>query len=288
MPEYVRERMELDDGDFLDVDWLQNHQKRCVIVSHGLEGNSQRPYVKGMAKIFFENDWDVAAWNYRSCSDEMNRLKRLYHHGVTDDLERIVKFVVSKGYSQIALVGVSMGGSTTLKYLGEQGPNAQKEIIGAAVFSVPCNLHDSGEQLKKRGNKIYRERFLKKLIDKVKRKAAQYPEMDIKGIDNIQTFDEFDERFTAPLHGFKNALDFYQSSTSDQYYPSIRKPVLIANALNDPMLGEKCYPYQLAEESEFILLETPKIGGHVGFTVSGDDQTWAERRALEYISQFVK
>ncbi len=134
----------------------------------------------------------------------------------------------------------------------------------------------------------YTETGLKKLIIKVKRKAEQYPEIDISGIDDIKTFDEFDERFTAPLHGFKSAMDFYTSSTSDQFYSEIRRPVLVVNAINDPMLGEKCYPFDLAKESEYLYLETPKKGGHVGFMLSGSEHTWSEQRALEFINRLEK
>lgn len=285
---YQPERLELTDGDFLDVGWLKNDNTRCVVISHGLEGSIERPYVLGMAKIFSENGWDVIAWNYRSCGNEMNRLKRLYHHGVTDDLEAVINHAVSLGYQSIALIGVSMGGSTTLKYLGEQGTKVPEIVIGGAVFSVPCNLHDSAIQLTFRKNKLYRDRFLRKLIVKVKRKSEQYPEIDITNIDQIKTFDEFDERYTAPLHGFKSAMDFYTSSTSDQFYDAIRKPVLIVNALNDPMLGEKCYPFQIAERSDYLYLETPKKGGHVGFMTRGSEFTWSEKRALTFINRLEK
>lgn len=285
LPPYQQERLELIDGDFLDLGWVKNGNNKCVVVSHGLEGNNERPYVAGMAKVFSENGWDVLTWNYRSCGHEMNRLKRLYHHGVTDDLGAVIDHSLAHAYDAVALVGVSMGGSTTLKYLGEQSDQAPEKVIGGAVFSVPCNLYDSAVQLTFKKNKLYRDRFLKKLIVKVKRKAEQYPEIDIEGIDDIRTFDEFDEKYTAPIHGFESAMHFYTSSTSDQFYPAIRKPVLVVNALNDPMLGEKCYPYELARNSEYLYLETPEKGGHVGFMVRGSQFTWSEYRALEFITK---
>ena len=282
---YERERLELSDGDFLDIDWLKNDNKRVVILSHGLEGNSHRPYIQGAARLFEDKQWDVLAWNYRSCSGEMNRNKRLYHHGVTDDFEAIVKHALSKGYTKIGLVGFSMGGSTTLKYLGEQSGNVPDEVIGAAVFSVPCNLYNSMEQLMKWGNGFYRRRFLKKLIKKIQRKAEQFPEIDITNIEKIDTFLELDNRFTAPLHGFKDGLDFYEKSTSDQFYPRIKRPALIVNAVNDPMLGDKCYPYDYARNNEHILLETPKWGGHVGFMIRGNYHTYSEIRALDFLEK---
>ncbi len=283
---YERERLELPDGDFLDIDWIKNENPRVVIISHGLEGSSERPYVKGAAKLFSENGWDVLAWNYRSCSGEMNRNKRLYHHGVTDDFEAIVLQAVEKGYDRIGLVGFSMGGSTTLKYLGEQGEDAPDQIIGAAVFSVPCNLYNSVEMLNKRSNWFYRKRFLKKLTKKVVAKARQYPEIDITGIDRLNSFEELDNRFTAPLHGFKDGMDFYNKSTSDQFYLFIKRPVLLVNALNDPMLGDKCYPTALAREHKYLHLETPRYGGHCGFYHPKSDYAWSEKRALEVLGEW--
>ncbi|MGB3466766.1 MAG: alpha/beta fold hydrolase [Cyclobacteriaceae bacterium] len=285
---YQAERLELADGDFLDIGWIRKRSRKCIIISHGLEGNMHRPYVLGMAKVFSENGWDVLAWNYRSCGKDMNRLKRLYHHGNSDDLEVIIHHALSKGYESVAMTGLSMGGSTILKYLGEQGDAVPDEVIGGAVFSVPCNLYDSAVQLTYLKNKLYKDRFLKKLIDKIKRKALQYPDIDLSGIDDIKDFKDFDERYTAPLHGFRDAMDFYESATSDQFYEMIKKPVLLVNALNDPLLGEKCYPYGKAEKSDYLYLETPAKGGHVGFTISGRDQTWSELRAYDFISQLEK
>ncbi|MEM8895586.1 MAG: alpha/beta fold hydrolase, partial [Bacteroidota bacterium] len=194
--EYERERLELEDGDFLDLDWLKGGNERLLIVSHGLEGNSDRHYVKGTAKYFHERGWDVLAWNYRSCSGEMNRLPRMYHHGVTDDLEAVINHGLSQGYKEANLVGFSMGGSTTLKFLGEQGSQVDARITGAAVFSVPCNLWDSAVQLTKKSNNFYKNRFLNKLKKKVAQKAEMYPDIiNTEGLDKMTSFSEFDERY---------------------------------------------------------------------------------------------
>lgn len=285
---YVRERLELADGDFLDVDWLTcPGNDRLVVVSHGLEGSSTRPYCAGVAKYFSANGWDALAWNCRSCSGEMNRLPRLYHHGATEDLAAVVDHALAKGnYKQVALVGFSMGGSLSLKYLGERGDGVAKEVLGATVFSVPCNLWDSAVQLTLKGNRFYRERFLDKLKVKMKLKAAMHPDViDVAGIDNIVDFDEFDERYTAPLHGFSSRQDFYTKATSDQFYHALKRPALVVNALNDPLLGEKCYPRDAARESDYLFLETPAVGGHVGFTQAGKEMTWAEERALLFLKE---
>lgn len=284
---YDRERIELADGDFLDLDWLKNGTNKCVLISHGLEGNSTRHYVMGTAKYFYQKNWDVCAWNYRSCSDEMNRKLRLYHHGVTDDFQEVLAHIFSQGYDQVGLVGYSMGGSTSLKYLGEQGENVDKRVIASAVFSVPCNLWNSAEQLRKKGNQFYHKRFLRKLKKKVQQKALQFPkDVDITNLDQVNDFEVFDERYTAPLHGFKNAKDFYVTSTSDQFYGNICVPSLLVNAENDPLLGDKCYPYDIAKDHNFLYLEVPKKGGHVGFSIHGDEFTWAERKAYAFIINY--
>ena len=283
-PGYVRERLELNDGDFLDIDWLKVDEKKpTVVVSHGLEGNSHRHYVLSAAKYFQQAGWNVLAWNYRSCSGEMNRLLRLYHHGVTDDLNAIVNHALAVSKSDIYLLGYSMGGSTILKFLGEKGSTIDDRVKKTAVFSVPCNLWNSAEMLLKKSNLAYKKRFLKKLKKKIIAKAEQFPnQLDISGINNLTTFDEFDNRFTAPLHGFKNAMDFYQLSTADKVMGDIQVPSLIVNALNDPLLGEKCYPYELARNHQYVYLETPKTGGHVGFPLVGNHFSWSEIRAKEF------
>ncbi len=283
-PGYKRERLELPDGDFLDIDWLRNESSdEVIIISHGLEGSSLRHYVTSAAKYFRNKGCDVMAWNYRSCSGDMNRLLRLYHHGVTDDLGAIINHAIANRYKSIYLLGYSMGGSTTLKFLGEKGASLPKEIKAAAGFSVPCNLWNSAEMLLKQSNRIYKERFLKKLKKKIIAKSLQFPDdLDISGIKKLSTFHELDTRFTAPLHGFKSAQHFYESSTCDQFIFNIKIRTLIVNAKNDPLLGDKCYPYHLAKNHEFVYLETPEQGGHVGFPIGDNSHSWSEMRAWEF------
>lgn len=278
---YDRERLELDDGDFLDVDWLSGDQKRCVVLSHGLEGGSDRYYIKRAARYFHRLGWEVAAWNCRSCSGEMNRLPRFYHHGDTDDLDVVVKRALEKGNDEVVLIGFSMGGSMSLKYLGEQSRDSR--IKGAVVFSVPCNLRDSAEQLLKKENKLYEQRFLKKLIVKIRQKSAMHQDVSVEGIDTLKDFDLFHELYTAPLHGFSGRDEFFDKATCDKFLKDIKVPVLIVNAENDPMLGEACYPRQLARASRYVHLETPKVGGHVGFTLYGKPYSYMEKRAEDFI-----
>lgn len=282
---YTRERIELHDGDFLDLDWFSKSGDKLVIISHGLEGSSERHYAKGMAAFFFKQGWDAVAWNCRGCSGEINRLPQFYHHGATEDLAAVVDHAVAKGYKHIALVGFSMGGSMTLKYLGEQGMHSK--IKSATVFSVPCHLGSSARELEKPANKFYLQRFLKKLEKKMRAKSHMFPELiSIKGFKNISSFREFDNRYTAPLHGFIDADDFYSSASCGPYLSAIHTPALIVNAINDPFLPEACYPYALAKDHNYVHLETPGKGGHVGFSSTRLSENWMEKRAFEFINAY--
>lgn len=275
--------MELNDGDFLDLDRIKNGNAKCLVITHGLEGGSDRYYVKRAAKYFSARGWDILAWNCRSCSGEMNRLPRFYHHGDTDDLSTVVNSVLDQGYKQVAMMGYSMGGSMSLKFLGEA--NRDQRIVGGAFFSVPCNLRDSAVQLKLPENQKYEKRFLDKLLEKVKLKSIQFPELKEILEAGVEDFDDFHEKFTAPLHGFKNKEDFFESATCDKFLTDIKVSVLIVNALNDPMLGEACYPFKQAEENKNVFLETPKKGGHTGFTLSGKEHSYMEERADQFFRE---
>ncbi|HEY5825159.1 MAG TPA: alpha/beta fold hydrolase [Cyclobacteriaceae bacterium] len=282
---YQRERFELSDGDFLDLDWLKTDSDRLVIISHGLEGNSERHYSKGMAKYFAAHQWDALAWNCRSCSGEMNRLPRFYHHGDALDLKAVVEYTVSKKYKTITLVGFSMGGSMTLTYLGQFAFSLPDAVKAAVTFSVPCDLVSSVEELNKPSRSFYRNRFLKKLAMKIEMKSKVFPELiSYKNFDQIKTFEDFDNRYTAPLHGFKDASDFYIRASCQNHLSSIQVPALIVNAANDPFLTEPCYPKEMASVSTHIHLEIPKQGGHVGFSLFNSEANWMEFRAMEFIS----
>ncbi|MEO1050136.1 MAG: alpha/beta fold hydrolase [Bacteroidota bacterium] len=287
--EYERERITIADGDFLDLDWAKRGSTKLVVLSHGLEGSADRHYVKGTAKHFYNHGWDVLAWNCRSCSGEINRKPRFYHHGATEDLEEVVSHAISSGqYEQIILIGFSMGGNLSLKYAGERGEALSELVKGVVAFSVPCNLESSVEELAKPGNGFYRKRFLRKLSKKIKLKAEMYPDLiSVDGIDDITDFPEFDNRYTAPLHGFTDAYDFYRKVGSERYLESIRIPCLLVNAANDPFLGERCYPTTIARESRYLHLEIPDGGGHVSFLMRNKNESWMEHRALEFVEKFV-
>ncbi len=280
---YTRERIATPDQDFLDLDWIKQDAGRLVIISHGLEGNSQRSYIKGMARMCLASNFDVLTWNYRGCSEEMNRELRFYHSGATDDVGVVVNHAIACGYTNITLIGFSLGGNLTLKYIGEQQP--PKEVKKAVAFSVPLDLHSSCIQISRPSNRIYSERFLKSLKKKIITKAVFRKELDIKGIDAIASLLEFDDHFTAPIHGFKNAVDYYTQSSSLQFLTRITIPALIINAQNDPFLSKDCYPTATLHDHPFVRFESPAYGGHVGFAqFNKNGLYWSEERAMEFIN----
>jgi uncharacterized protein len=281
--DYERERLELVDGDFIDIDWMRSNNKKLVIISHGLEGSSERHYSKGMAKYFYDRDWDALAWNCRGCSGVMNRLPRFYHHGATEDIAAVIDHAIQLKYEHITLVGFSMGGSMSLKYVGERRGMLPTQVRSAVTFSVPCDLKSSATELDKPSKKFYLNRFLKKLEKKIRAKSALFPEqISTAGLEKIKTFREFDNKYTAPLHGFADADDFYAKASSGPYIHSIEIPTLIVNALNDPFLPDECYPVEIAKNHLNVYLETPSRGGHVGFSLYGTSESWMERRAYEF------
>jgi predicted alpha/beta-fold hydrolase len=285
---YIRTRLELPDGDFVDLDWMRDEQRsreQLVIISHGLEGNSNRQYSKGMAKYFFNRGWDAMAWNCRSCSGELNRLARFYHHGDTADLGLVVQEAIRLKYKSIVLIGFSMGGSFSLKYLGEGGNKLPREVNGGVAFSVPCDLAAGGRILDERGLSFYRNRFMGKLKKKLAEKSKLFPnDIDLVRLNTIQTFDDFNNCITAPLHGFVDSADFYKKSECMPWLEKIAVPTLLVNAGNDPLLTPECYPVEIAEKSEKLFLEIPKRGGHVGFALSGKEENWMEVRAWEFVN----
>lgn len=284
---YARERIVTPDDDFLDLDWLEKKDSdRVVIISHGLEGNSTRPYVKGMAKALHANGFNVVAWNLRGCSGEMNRQLRFYHSGATEDLATVIRHVSeNKKFKKISLVGFSLGGNITLKYLGEG--NVPEVVRKAVVFSVPLDLKSSCEKISRPVNRLYSNRFLRSLKSKIILKAQSRPDLDTTRLRNIKTLTEFDDQYTAPLHGFRDAEDYYEQCSSLRFVHNVKTPSLIINTLNDPFLAEACFPVALLKDHPFVQLQVLSRGGHVGFAqFNKNGLYWSEQRALDFLSDF--
>lgn len=285
-PDYQRERLELEDGDFLDVDYQIKSKETAVILCHGLEGASDRAYNNTSANYFLNKGWSVFAWNNRSCSGEMNRLPILYHHAVVDDLHTIVEFVKNRGFSSIFLMGFSMGGAQVMNYLARK--NEHQWVKAGVAISAPIHLKDSAESLKKGFNKIYLKNFTVKISKKLKEKQAQYPDLiDWSKLSKIKTFDEVDEFFTAPLHGFTDKEDYYKRASPDYTMANIKTPVLVINSYDDPFLGENCFPIEFAKENKFVHLEVPKNGGHCAFPLKNSAYCYSEVRGYEFFESIL-
>ncbi|PRY13212.1 hypothetical protein CLV24_106127 [Pontibacter ummariensis] len=279
---YERERITTPDKDFIDIDWSRVGSKKLVLLSHGLEGDTGRPYITGMVKAFNARGVDALAWNYRSCSGEPNKLLRSYHLGASDDLDFVLHHALQQDrYETVYLVGFSAGGNITLKYLGEAPAQVPSRVERAAVFSTPVDLKGSAQRI----SKIYTQRFLRTLGQKLEQKQQMFPdELDLNGYSLSWSFPEFDDRYTAPIHGFKSAEDYYARVSSRQFLKNIRIPTLLVNAKNDPFLSESCYPLQEAEHNPNFYLEIPEKGGHVGFAEDfGRDQYYSEKRAVRFL-----
>ena len=286
---YRRERIETYDNDFLDIDWSCIGSRKLAILSHGLEGNSHRAYIMGMVRLLNAKGWDAAAWNYRGCSGEINRQLRMYHNGSIDDLDCVVKHALKTDlYEIVALIGYSLGGNLTLVYLGTKGDHIDSRIQKSVVFSVPCDLNAGAQELAKIKNKIYMEDFLKSLHGKIKEKMKLFPdEINDKNYHLIKNFKDFDDRYTAPIHGFRDAEDYWDKCSSAQFIPKIKIRTLLVNARDDPFLANGCYPIDQASKSANVFLEIPRSGGHVGFVQFGRDKTyWSEQRTIDFISEY--
>lgn len=282
---YTRTRIPTKDNDFLDLDFSRVNSDKLVIILHGLEGDARRQYMTGMVHIFNEGGYDTVCMNFRGCSGEMNNALRFYHSGETGDLQTVVNHIATSGqYKSVHLLGFSLGGNVTLKYIGELGASIPGIIRSAVAISVPCDLKDSSVELEKRHNFIYMRRFIQSLGEKLEIKAQKYPEnISLDKFAEIRNFKQFDDRYTAPMHGFKNAEEYWEASSSKKFLPAIRIPTLLINALDDPFLGKGSFPYKEAEQNPYFHLETPETGGHVGFVSFSGKHYWSERRAFQFI-----
>lgn len=283
---FKRKRLELDDGDFIDLDISSVKSDKLVIAIHGLEGSSKSTYIVSLTKVLNEHNFDVIAMNHRSCSGELNRLLSSYHSGKTEDLEAVITYIEKHyNYKEIHIVGYSLGGNITLKYMGEG--KVSSKIKSAVGVSVPCSLSDSSKQMNLLSNRLYLNRFLKSLKVKAFEKLKQFPDSFLtkEKIQSIKNFNDFDTIYTAPAHGFKNAEDYYKKSSCKQYIHSIKLPTLLITSLDDPFFGEASYPFQEAKLNDAFFMEATKYGGHVGFGtyLNQKKNTWSEHRILSFL-----
>ena len=285
LPNFTRERVELDDGDFLDLAWSGPAEGRIVLFMHGLEGSLQSHYTGGIMRQLNQQGFRVCLMYFRGCSGEPNRLPISYHSGKTDDPQRILEHIQSThGKDVFAAVGVSLGGNVLLKWLGEQGET--RLLQKAVAVSVPFQLDDAAHRLKRGLSRVYQRHLLTLLREKYRKKFSRiHSPLDVE-IDSLKTFHQFDDQVTAALHGFDGVDDYYRRSSSRQFIPQIRVPTLILHARHDPFMFPETVPVE-AELPECVWLEMPDHGGHLGFVsglIPGRADYWAEQRIAQWLS----
>lgn len=288
----LEERITTPDDDFLMADWYfskdRGTRKRLAILCHGLESHSRAIYMRRLIHCLLEHGWNVLAWNYRGCHGGMNRQLRLYHSGATDDLHTVVGHALKKEkWDSCGLAGFSLGGNLVLKYSGERDWEFPVRHAGTVGISAPTHLSSAARTLASKENSLYMKNFLSELREKVRAKANQFPgQLDTSRLEECRTFHEFDEYFTAPIHGFASAEDYYQKSSAHHYIESMETRCLLINAKDDPFLSDLCHPEKEAENSSWFHYSGPVSGGHVGF-VGGKllPEFWIYQRCAAFLME---
>ena len=288
----TRERLELPDGDFLDLDWagteFNEAQTPIVLVLHGLEGSSRSKYATGILHALHQRRWRGVVLHFRGCSGEPNRLPRGYHSGETGDITYVVNLLRQRyPASPLFVVGYSLGGNALLKWLGES--RATTPIRAAVAVSVPFLLNRAADRMENGFSSVYQWELMQRMRRSVLKKAQRTSlPLDLEKIPRLHTFREFDDAVTAPLHGFDGVDDYYRRSSSRQYLKSITTPTLIIHSLDDPFMTRDAVPTR-EELSNAIELELYPNGGHVGF-VSGAlpwrPHYWLETRIPDFIARY--
>lgn len=284
---YERERINTPDKDFLDLDWSRHGHKSLVVLCHGMEGNSEAKYIRAMIRHLKQHGYDAVVYNLRGCSGTPNRLLRAYHSGETGDLDLVLRHIRAHyHYEDISLIGYSLGGNIILKYAGEQGYALQGFVSSIAAISVPCDLESCADKMNKWYNIIYLKRFLQNFYQKLKIKNEQFPgQFNMEALKRMRTFYDLDTYYTAPVHGFASAQEYWQKSSSKPFLSQIRVPTLLVNACDDTFLSDQCYPEQeITRENPYLKLLMPHYGGHVGFVqFNKAGLYWHEARISDFL-----
>ena len=266
-----RERWDTPDGDFVDVDFLPGASNApFVVLFHGLEGSARSHYVQAIMAALARIGWRGAVPHFRSCGGELNRLARAYHSGDSAEigwmLERFHARIQTRAAgAPLFAIGVSLGGNALLKWLGERGDDAREIVRAAAAVSAPLDLAAGADAIERGFALLYAKAFLRTLTPKVLAKAVRHPgEIDVVSVRSVRTLREFDQAYTAPVHGCRDANDYYRRSSAKPLLRAIAVPTLVLNARNDPFLPGRHLP-RPDEVSSCVTLETPAAGGHVGF-----------------------
>ncbi len=304
---YRRERWETPDGDFIDLDWLQNldsgceirnsrpelpnpraeNQRPLVALFHGLEGNSRSHYAVALMAALRDLGWRGVVVHFRGCGGEINRLPRAYHSGDSAEIDWIMRRLRENNRATpLFAVGVSLGGNALLKWLGEQRAAAGPVITAAAAVSAPVDLMAAGNVLDAGFNLVYTRNFLISMKSKALAKLRTYPDLcDRSRVLASRTLREFDDAVTAPLHGYRDTDDYWTRASSKPLLTQITVPTLMINARNDPFLPARALPRK-EEVAGAVHMEFPAAGGHVGF-ISGPfpgRTCWLPRRILAFLA----
>ncbi|MEM1057744.1 MAG: alpha/beta fold hydrolase [Verrucomicrobiota bacterium] len=284
----------LPDGDFVDVEISRPEhapeRRRVAVVTHGLEGSSRAIQSRALAAHLRRHGWEVWSWSFRSCSGRHNRLPVIYHSACTPDLHAVLRAALEEreaATTRAALVGYSLGGNLILRYLGERGGEVDPRVRCAATYSVPVDLAAAAAHLDREipWCIFYREGFLRSLRARVRwRRPFLPPGLPYDRLDDLRTFRAFDDAITAPLHGFGDAVSYYDRASSKAVLRGIRVPTLVLNSADDPLLPPPCYPWSAAEANPDLTLEYSRHGGHCGFFPSWPGQPfWIERRVVDWL-----
>lgn len=286
-----RERWETPDGDFIDVDLMPGPAGSPILIAfHGLEGSSRSKQILGLLFLARRNGWRGVAMNFRTCSGQINRLRRSYHGGETSDPKWLIERVARENPdAPIFCVGVSLGANILLKYFGEEGDAVPQQVRAAAAISTPFDLQASARGLEKGFSRTYMKRLVQSLKAKTLAKMEKYPDLaDRQRVLAAETLEEFDDAVTGPVHGFRDARDYWAHSSSNQFVARIRRPTLLISAKDDPFLPESAIPFAAVSENHFLTGVFTEKGGHVGFISGawpGRAFPWAEHRAIRFFER---
>ncbi|MEO7009140.1 MAG: alpha/beta fold hydrolase [Caldimonas sp.] len=266
-PRFRRERWPTPDGDFIDVDWQgEDTNAPLLVLFHGLEGSSASHYAQAFADWARLHGWRYAVPHFRGCSGEMNRAPRAYHSGDYEEIGWILERMRAVQRGPVAAVGVSLGGNALLRWAAEAGASAAQSVGAVAAVSAPIDLAAGGAAIGSGFNRLtYTRMFLRTMKPKALAKLAQFPGLfDRERLLATRDLYEFDNVFTAPLHGFRDTDDYWSRGSAKPHLQRIRIPALVLNARNDPFVPAASLP-RAADVGPQVTLWQPEHGGHVGF-----------------------
>ncbi|MCX8098209.1 MAG: alpha/beta fold hydrolase [Casimicrobiaceae bacterium] len=264
---YRRERVELADGDFVDLDWVDGPPGAPLLVFfHGLEGSSQSQYCLHTMLVLKQRGWSGVVAHFRGCSGELNRLVRSYHSGDSAHCDWVLRELKRRTPERsLFAVGVSLGGNALTKWCGEQAQAAREIVVAAASVSNPLDLAVSAEAILHLTNRPFNSYFMRAMGESFARRVELHPSLaDLGHLCRPRTFPQFDDAYTAPVHGYASAWDYYRRASSRAFLDGIRVPFLLLNAANDPFVPAWLFP-KPHEVPDCVTLEQPSDGGHVGF-----------------------